>query len=70
MIAPAKSIGQMQQIMFNSYVNTGLTVLFLFVVLSILVYAVSAVRKARRNPERTDRETPYVAVDPALAARL
>ena len=69
-IAPAKSIGQMQQIMFNSYVNTGLTVLFLFVVLSILVYAVSAVRKARRNPERTDRETPYVAVDPALAARL
>ena len=56
--------------MFNSYVNTGLTVLFLFVVLSILVYAVSAVRKARRNPERTDRETPYVAVDPALAARL
>ena len=69
-IAPAKSIDQMQQIMFNSYVNTGLTALFLFVVLSILVYAVSAVRKARRNPERTDRETPYVAVDPALAANL
>lgn len=69
-IAPAKSLDQMQQIMINSYVNTGLTVLFLFVVLSILVYAVSAVRKARANPQRTDQETPYVAVDPALAAAL
>jgi hypothetical protein len=28
------------------------------------------VRKARANPQRSDRETPYVAVDPALAAQL
>ena len=69
-IAPAKSLDQMQQIMINSYVNTGLTVLFLFVVLSILVYALSAIRKARANSLRTDQETPYVAVDPALAAAL
>jgi carbon starvation protein len=69
-VAPAKSIEQMQQIAFNSYVNTGLTALFLFVVFSVLVYAVGAVRKARANPQRSDRETPYVAVDPALAARL
>jgi carbon starvation protein len=69
-VAPAKSIEQMQQIAFNSYVNTGLTALFLFVVFSVLVYAVGAVRKARANPQRSDRETPYVAVDPALAAQL
>lgn len=69
-VAPAKSIEQMQQIAFNSYVNTGLTALFLFVVFSVLFYAVGAVRKARANPQRSDRETPYVAVDPALAARL
>jgi carbon starvation protein len=69
-VAPAKSIEQMQQIAFNSYINTGLTALFLFVVFSVLVYAVGAVRKARANPQRSDRETPYVAVDPALAARL
>ncbi len=64
LVAPAKSIEQMQQIATNSYVNTGLTVLFLFVVFSTLVYAIGAVRKARANPERSDRETPYVKVDP------
>ncbi len=69
-IAPAKSIEQMQQIMINSYVNTVLTALFLFVVFSVLFYAIGAVRKARANPQRSDRETPYVAVDPALAANL
>ncbi|SDQ50166.1 carbon starvation CstA family protein [Pseudoxanthomonas sp. CF125] len=69
-VAPAKSIEQMQQIAFNSYINTGLTALFLFVVFSVLFYAIGAVRKARANPQRSDRETPYVAVDPALAARL
>jgi len=63
-VAPAKSIEQMQQIATNSYVNTVLTALFLFVVFSVLVYAVGAVRKARANPQRSDRETPYVKVDP------
>ncbi|MET0655366.1 MAG: carbon starvation CstA family protein [Pseudoxanthomonas sp.] len=69
-VAPAKSIDQMQQIATNSYVNTVLTALFLFVVFSVLVYAIGAVRKARANPQRSDRETPYVAVDPAVLARL
>ncbi|MGH8031734.1 MAG: carbon starvation CstA family protein [Luteimonas sp.] len=61
-VAPAKSLEQMQQIMINSYVNTGLAALFLFVVFSVLVYALRAVRKARANPERSDRETPRVAL--------
>jgi carbon starvation protein len=69
-VAPAKSIEQMQQIAFNSHVNAGLTALFLFVVASVLVYAIGAIRKARANPRRSDRETPYVAVDPAMAAQL
>ncbi|MDR6840027.1 carbon starvation CstA family protein [Pseudoxanthomonas sacheonensis] len=69
-VAPAKSIEQMQQIATNSYVNTVLTALFLFVVFSVLVYAIGAVRKARANPQRSDRETPYVAVDPTMLANL
>ena len=69
-VAPAKSIEQMQQIAFNSYVNAALTAAFLFVVFSVLFYAIGAIRKARANPQRSDRETPYVAVDPALAAQL
>ena len=67
-VAPAKSIDQMQQIMVNSYVNTGLTALFLFVVFSVLIYSVGAILKARANPQRSDRESPYVALTPAQMA--
>lgn len=62
--APAKTMGQMQQIVVNAYVNTGLTVLFLFVVFSILFYAIKTIVAARRNPQRSDKETAYVALQP------
>ncbi|TWT18556.1 carbon starvation protein A [Luteimonas marina] len=62
LIAPSKDMGGMQQIMFNNYVNAGLTALFLFVVLAVLFYSIKAILKARRSPERTDRETAYVAL--------
>lgn len=68
--APAKSVAQMQQIVTNAYVNTGLTVLFLLVVLSILVFSIRTIVIARRNPQRTDKETPYVALTPAQMADL
>jgi pyruvate/proton symporter len=67
-VAPAKSIDQMQQIMVNSYVNTVLTALFLFVVFSVLVYAVGAVRKARASTVRSDRESPRVEMTPEQQA--
>ncbi|EFF48260.1 carbon starvation protein A [Xanthomonas citri pv. aurantifolii str. ICPB 10535] len=68
--APAKTVPQMQQIVTNAYVNTGLTVLFLFVVGSILIYSIKTIVAARRNPQRTDRETPYVALQPHQMADL
>ncbi|MFL9584642.1 carbon starvation CstA family protein [Stenotrophomonas sp. AB1(2024)] len=68
--APAKTLGQMQQIVVNAYVNTGLTVLFLFVVFSILAYAIKTIVVARRTPQRTDRETEYVALQPHQMADL
>ena len=43
---------------------------FLLVAFSVLFYAIGAIRKARANPQRSDRETPYVGVDPAMAAQL
>jgi carbon starvation protein len=70
LLAPSKDFGQMQQVMINNYVNAGLTALFLFVVFSVLFYSISAIAKARRSPERSDRETAYVATDPALANNL
>ena len=68
--APAKTVGQMQQIVVNAYVNTGLTVLFLFVVFTILAYAIKTIVVARRTPQRTDRETEYVALQPHQMADL
>jgi carbon starvation protein CstA len=62
LLGAAKSMGQMQQVVVNSYVNTALTVLFLFVVASVLVYAIRAIAKARSTSARTDRETPFVAL--------
>ena len=62
LLGTAKTVGQMNQVVVNSYVNTALTVLFLFVVFSVLVYAIRAIAKARRSSERTDRETPFVAL--------
>ncbi|MBN4943925.1 carbon starvation CstA family protein [Stenotrophomonas pavanii] len=62
--APAKSVAQMKQIVVNAYVNTGLTALFLLVVGAVLVYSIKTILAARRNPQRSDRETPYVALKP------
>ena len=62
LLGTAKSMAQMQQVVVNSYINAGLTALFLFVVFSVLVYALRAIAKARASNIRTDRETPYVAL--------
>jgi len=64
LIPPSTDFGGMQQIMINNYVNAGLTALFMFVVLAVLVYSVAAVRKARTSDARTDRQTAYVPLTP------
>ncbi|AVO54069.1 carbon starvation protein CstA [Ectopseudomonas oleovorans] len=58
-IAPAKDMAQMHHVLFNAYTNATLTILFLFVVMSILFYAIKVGRAALAKPERTDREAPY-----------
>ncbi|WP_045727945.1 carbon starvation CstA family protein [Xanthomonas sp. GPE 39] len=68
--APATSMAQMQQIVTNAYVNTGLTVLFLCVVLAILIYSIKTILAARRKPQRSDRETPYIALQPHQMADM
>ena len=69
LIAPSTDLRGMSQIMFNNYVNAALTALFLLVVLSVLVYSVGAIRRARASAVRTDRETPYVALTPEQMQR-
>ncbi|KPB32140.1 MULTISPECIES: carbon starvation CstA family protein [Pseudomonas syringae group] len=64
-LAPAKTMDQMQHVIFNAYTNAGLTVLFLFVVFSILFYAIKVGRAAWTTKARTDKEAPYQAMPPA-----
>ncbi|AMB87897.1 carbon starvation protein A [Pseudomonas agarici] len=64
-IAPAKDITQMQHVIFNAYTNATLTALFLFVVFSILFYALKVGVAAWGNKARTDKETPFQALPEA-----
>lgn len=61
-LAPAKSMEQMQQIIVNDYVNATLCVFFMFVVVSVLFFAIRACFLARKSSVSTACETPAVAV--------
>ena len=64
-LAPAKDITQMQHVIFNAYTNATLTALFLFVVFSILFYALKVGIAAWGSKERTDKEAPFQALPDA-----
>jgi carbon starvation protein len=60
-LAPAKNIDQMQHVIFNAYTNATLTILFLFVVFAVLLFAVKTGYAALGKRERTDKEAPFQA---------
>jgi carbon starvation protein len=62
LLAPAKSIEQMKQIVFNNYLDAALAVFFIFVVVSMLYYTVIACMKALRDTKVTSCEIPYQAL--------
>ena len=64
-LAPAKNLDQMQHVIINAYTNAGLTALFLFVVFSILFYAIKVGIAAWGSKERTDKEAPFQAMPDA-----
>ncbi|KVZ81975.1 carbon starvation CstA family protein [Burkholderia ubonensis] len=66
-LAPAKSIAQMKRIIVNDYIDAALAGLFILVVVSIAVYGVLAIRRARSEAKPTVRETPYEATPAAQA---
>jgi len=66
-LAPAKSVEQMQQIVFNNYLDAVLAMFFIFVVVSILFYTIVACVKAWHEGKPTSCELPYEAMPTARA---
>ncbi|WP_107870941.1 carbon starvation CstA family protein [Pseudoduganella sp. UC29_71] len=64
-LAPAKSMAQMQQIVFNDYLDASLAGFFMIVVLSVLVFGVRTALIARANAKPTVQESP-VQLMPAV----
>jgi carbon starvation protein len=62
LLAPAKSMAQMEQIVFNNQLDAALALFFMFVVVSMLYYTVIACVKASRTDQQTSCETPYQAI--------
>ncbi|ADO71657.1 carbon starvation CstA family protein [Stigmatella aurantiaca] len=64
-LAPAKSLEEMQQVITNDYVDATLTVLFMLVVVTTLAFGIRAALAARRSAVPTAQESPYVPLAPA-----
>jgi carbon starvation protein len=58
-LAPAKSIDQMQQIIFNDYVDATLAALFLLVVSSVLVFGIRTIIAARNANKPSVKEASF-----------
>ena len=58
-LPPAKSIEQMQQVIFNDYVNASLAALFMLVLISMLVFGIQAVLRARSLNSPSAKEAPF-----------
>jgi carbon starvation protein len=56
-LAPAKGVGQMRQVIFNDYVNATLCAFFMAVVVAMIFYGVRAIAAARRSETPTVMET-------------
>jgi carbon starvation protein len=61
-LAPAKDLAQMQQVILNDHINAALCVIFLGVVLAMLGFALRTMRQALRNPQPTAQEAAAVQV--------
>ena len=67
MLAPAKTPAQMQQIIFNDYVDATLAAIFIAVVLSVLVFGVRACINALQADRPTTQEADIVPMHSAQA---
>ncbi|MDB5937069.1 MAG: carbon starvation protein, partial [Massilia sp.] len=59
LLAPAKTVAQMRQIVFNDYLDAALAGFFMFVVVAVLFAGVRTVMKSRGEGAPSSKETPF-----------
>ena len=59
LLAPAKSLEQMQRIIFNDYVDAALAGFFMLVLVSVLVFGIKSIFAARAAHRPSTTETPF-----------
>ncbi|MET3430758.1 carbon starvation protein [Herbaspirillum seropedicae] len=69
LLAPAKSIEQMRQVIFNDYVDAGLAAMFMLVVISVLIFGIRTVLKARSAHQPSVKEAPYETLPASALAQ-
>lgn len=57
LLAPAKTLAEMQRVIFNDYVDATLCVIYVTLVMAMLGFAIKAIRAARAAEHVTTRET-------------
>jgi len=66
-LAPAKTLAEMQQVVFNDRVDAVLTALFIAVVLAMLFYGIVWIRRALATPRVTAHEAAFGVVATAAS---
>jgi carbon starvation protein CstA len=69
LMAPAKNLAQMQQIITNNSVDATLTAVFILLVVTMCGFSIYAMIQAWRSRYPTAHEAPRVALDSAVAQR-
>ncbi len=64
-LAPAKTLEEMQRVIFNNYIDAALCALFMLVLVSTVFFGLRAAFRARGSATPTAQETPYVAMEAA-----
>jgi carbon starvation protein len=62
MLAPAKTVAAMQQIITNNRVDMVLTAIFMLLVVTMTLFGIRAIMQAWKANHPTAREEPYVAL--------
>jgi carbon starvation protein CstA len=62
LLAPAKTLGEMNRIVFNDYIDASLAALFVLVVVATVIYGLISIWRALGNPQPTAMEIGFAGV--------